>query len=104
MEQRPSDPDGHHAQPQCDGGLDLPDCPDSHDEQRYPRVLTGGALPKNIFWQVAGSVEIGTTAHLEGIILCKTMINLRTGASISGRLMAQSAVTLDSSTIVQPAP
>ena len=67
-------------------------------------VLTGGALAKNIFWQVAGSVEIGTTAHLEGIILCKTMINLRTGASISGRLMAQSAVTLDTSTIVQPAP
>ncbi len=66
--------------------------------------LTGGALPKNVFWQVAGSVEIGTTAHVEGIILCKTMINLRTGSSIAGRLMAQSAVTLDSSTVVQPAP
>jgi Ice-binding-like len=67
-------------------------------------TLTGGALAKNVFWQVAGSVEIGTTAHLEGIVLCKTMINLRTGATMSGRLFAQSAVTLDSSTVVQPAP
>jgi Ice-binding-like len=66
--------------------------------------LTGGALSKNVFWQVAGSVEIGTTAHIEGIILCKTMINMLTGSSIAGRLMAQSAVTLDSSTVVQPAP
>ncbi len=66
--------------------------------------LTGGALPKNVFWQVAGSVEIGTTAHIEGIILSKTMINFRTGSSIAGRLMAQSAVTLDSSTVAQPAP
>jgi hypothetical protein len=66
--------------------------------------LTGGALAKNVFWQVAGSVEVGTTAHLEGIVLCKTMINLRTGATMSGRLFAQSAVTLDSSTVVEPAP
>lgn len=66
--------------------------------------LTGGALPKNVFWQVAGAVELGTTSHLEGIVLCQTMINLRTGASIAGRLLAQTAVTLDTSTVVQPAP
>jgi hypothetical protein len=29
---------------------------------------------------------------------------LRTGASINGRLMAQTAVTLDSSTVAEPAP
>jgi Ice-binding-like len=66
--------------------------------------LTGGALAKNVFWQVAGSVDLGTTSHLEGIVLCQTMINLRTGASIAGRLMAQTAVNLDSSTVTQPAP
>jgi hypothetical protein len=66
--------------------------------------LTGGALAKNVFWQVAGSVDVGTTSHLEGIVLCQTMINLRTGASIAGRLLAQTAVTLDSSTVTQPAP
>jgi Ice-binding-like/Bacterial Ig-like domain len=66
--------------------------------------LTGGALPKNVFWQVAGAVELGTTSHIEGIVLCQTMINLRTGASIAGRLLAQTAVTLDTSTVVQPSP
>jgi hypothetical protein len=66
--------------------------------------LTGGALAKNVFWQVAGSVDLGTTSHFEGIVLCQTMINLRTGASVQGRLMAQTAVNLDSSTVTQPAP
>jgi len=65
--------------------------------------LTGGALPKNVFWQVAGSVDLGTTSHLEGIVLCQTMINVRTGASVAGRLMAQTAVNLDASTVTQPA-
>ena len=66
--------------------------------------LTGGALAKNVFWQVAGSVDLGTTSHFEGIVLCQTMINLRTGASLTGRLMAQTAVTLDTSTVTQPEP
>jgi Ice-binding-like len=65
--------------------------------------LTGGALAKNVFWQVATSVELGTTSHIEGIVLSGTMINLRTGASIAGRLMAQTAVTLDTSTVTEPA-
>ncbi|MDD5090412.1 MAG: ice-binding family protein, partial [Candidatus Wallbacteria bacterium] len=67
-------------------------------------LLAGGALPKNIFWQSFGVVEISTNAHFEGVILAKTAINLRTGATINGRLLAQTAVTLDSSTVVQPAP
>ena len=66
--------------------------------------LTGGALAKNIFWQVFGVVAIGTTAHMEGILLSKTSITLGTGASANGRLLAQTAVTLASSTVVQPAP
>jgi len=67
-------------------------------------VLAGGALPKNVFWQVAGKVELGTTAHCEGIVLTQTAITLQTGASINGRLLAQTAVNIDASTIVQPAP
>ena len=66
--------------------------------------LAGGALPKNIFWQVSGYVEIGTTAHFEGNILSQTSISLRTGASINGRLLAQTAVTLDSNIVNQPSP
>ncbi|MBK7586140.1 MAG: DUF3494 domain-containing protein [Myxococcales bacterium] len=65
-------------------------------------VLSGGALSKNVFWQVAGFADFGTTSHFEGIVLTQTAITLRTGASINGRLLAQTAVDLDSSTVVEP--
>ncbi|MDP2273973.1 MAG: ice-binding family protein [Archangium sp.] len=67
-------------------------------------ALTGGALAKNVFWQVAGRISMGTTSHAEGVMLSQTAIVLATGASINGRLLAQSAVNLDASTVVQPAP
>lgn len=66
-------------------------------------TLAGGALAKNIFWQVAGAVTIGTTAHFEGIVLGKTLIAVNTGASVNGRLLAQTAVTLQMNAITQPA-
>jgi len=65
-------------------------------------ILTGGAQAKNIFWQTTGAVTIGTTAHMEGIILSMTAITLNTGASIKGRLLAQTAVSLDASTVIYP--
>jgi len=65
-------------------------------------LLTGGAVSKNIFWQVAGLVDVGTTAHCEGVVLTQTTATLRTGASINGRLLAQAAVNLDTSTVVAP--
>ncbi|HWR97857.1 MAG TPA: ice-binding family protein [Candidatus Methanoperedens sp.] len=67
-------------------------------------LLSGGAQAKNIFWQVGGGVgvEIGTTAHVEGTILAKKAIHLRTGASLNGRALAQTAVTLAQNRIVIP--
>lgn len=65
-------------------------------------VLSGGAVAKNVVWQVSGSVELGTTAHLEGVVLSQTSITLKTGASIKGRLLAQTAVAVDGSTVVAP--
>lgn len=67
-------------------------------------ILSGGASPRNIFWQTFGQVTIGTNAHMEGIIMCQTAIILGTGSSVNGRLLAQTAVTLDASTVTQPAP
>ena len=64
--------------------------------------LTGGALAKNVFWQVSEGVTLGTTSHFEGTILGKTLIAMNTGASINGRLLAQTAVTLQSNTVVKP--
>ena len=66
-------------------------------------TLTGGAQAKNIFWQVADVVAIGTTAHFEGIVLAKTMVAVKTGASVQGRLLAQTAVTLQMNAVTQPA-
>jgi len=65
-------------------------------------ILSGGALPKNIFWQVSGAVTIGANTHFEGIILGKTSITFGNLASINGRLLAQSAVTLDATTVTVP--
>jgi hypothetical protein len=66
--------------------------------------LTGGALAKNVFWQSAGIVTIGTTAHFEGVVLAKTLVAVKTGASVNGRLLAQTAVTLEKNKVTQPAP
>lgn len=65
-------------------------------------TLSGGALASNIFWQVAGQVTMGTSAQMEGIILCQTQIAMSTGATLNGRALAQTAVTTDGNTIVQP--
>jgi hypothetical protein len=66
-------------------------------------TLAGGALAKNIFWQVAGAVTLGTNAHFEGVVLGKTMIAVNTGTSVNGRLLAQTAVTLQMNAITEPA-
>ena len=66
-------------------------------------TLTGGALPQNVFWQSAGDVSIGTTAHFEGVLLAKTLIAVKTGATVNGCLLAQTEVTLQKNTVTQPA-
>ena len=62
-------------------------------------TLKGGAQAKNIFWQVAGKVTLGTTASFKGTILCKTAIVMNTGAKLTGRALAQTAVTLDADAV-----
>jgi Ice-binding-like len=62
-------------------------------------TLSGGALAKNVFWQAAGAVDIGAAAHFEGTILSQTMIAMKTGASMNGRLLAQTAVTLQKNVV-----
>ena len=66
--------------------------------------LDGGARARNVTWQVAGAVDLGTTAHGEGVFLGQTSITLRTGASIDGRLLAQTAVNIDGSQVLASGP
>ncbi len=65
--------------------------------------MTGGALPENVFWQVAGQTTLGTTSVFNGNILCLTAIVVNNGATLNGRALAQTAVTLGTSgAIVKP--
>jgi hypothetical protein len=65
-------------------------------------TLSGGAQASNVFWQVAGGATLGTTSAIKGIILSQTAIVFNTGATITGRALAQTAVTLDATTVTQP--
>jgi len=65
-------------------------------------TLSGGAQARNIFWQVAGQTTLGTTADFKGIVLCATAIVLNTGASMDGRALAQTAVTLQMNAVTEP--
>ena len=62
-------------------------------------ILSGGAQSKNIFWQVAGKTTLETYSTFNGNILDQTAIVLNTGAVLSGRALAQTAVTLIANTI-----
>jgi hypothetical protein len=66
-------------------------------------LMSGGAQAKNVFWQVAGAVTLGTYSHFEGVILCQTAITMQTGSSMNGRALAQSQVALDHTTLTKPA-
>jgi hypothetical protein len=69
-------------------------------------LMANNALPQNVFWQVAGSVSILSTAHMEGVILSAKDIALGTSASVKGRLYggvgAGTQVAMDSNTVTQP--
>lgn len=68
----------------------------------YSVVLTGGALARNVYWQVAGQVTMGSTSHFEGLIYSHTAITFGTLASLTGRAFAQTRVNLDNNAITQP--
>ncbi len=65
-------------------------------------TLSGGAQAKNVFWQVAGQATLGTTSDFKGILLSQTLIALNTGATMTGRALAQTAVTLDAAAVTAP--
>jgi hypothetical protein len=70
-------------------------------------TLAGGAQASNIFWQVAASdfgVTLGTTSVFYGNILSAKQVIMNTGASLTGRALAQTQVTLQSNSITAPTP
>jgi hypothetical protein len=66
-------------------------------------TLTGGAVARNVFWQVGGSAgaAIGSAAHFEGTILAAKKITVGNATTVIGNLYSQTAVTLDQNTVSQ---
>jgi uncharacterized lipoprotein YbaY len=62
-------------------------------------TLAGGAQAKNIFWVVSGQATLGTYTNFSGIVISKTLISLNTGAKVTGKLFAQTAVTMIANTV-----
>ena len=66
-------------------------------------TLINGAQACNVFWVVTSSASIGTGANFIGTILALTSITLDTGATVQGRVLAQTGdVTMDTNTVTRP--
>lgn len=68
-----------------------------------PVTLVGSCQAKNVFWVVQGAAAIDTpldtTSQFKGNLLTLTTIALQAGATINGRLMSQTQVTLIGNTV-----
>ena len=51
---------------------------------------------------MAGYVDVGPLAHLEGIVLVATTANFKESSSLNGRILFQTAVILDKAITVAP--
>lgn len=47
-------------------------------------------------------MDLGALAHAEGVVMAKTGIDLGTGASLNGRLFAQTSVDIAAATVAAP--
>jgi hypothetical protein len=66
-------------------------------------ILSGCAQAKNIFWQVGTIASIGANASMQGILLVKEKADFKTGSSLVGSVLAQTAVNLQKAKITQAA-
>lgn len=66
-------------------------------------IMQGGALAKNVFWQVGTTANFLAGSHVEGTVLAGTTIALVAGATVTGRLFSVGGqVTMLTNTVVYP--
>ncbi len=67
-------------------------------------VLMNGARSCGVFWRISGAVTIGKTVTFDGTVIAGTAITMKTGSTLTGRALAQTAgVQVDANTITIPA-
>jgi len=66
-------------------------------------LIINGGNACNVFWRVGSSATLNTTTAFQGNILALANISALTGATVRGRLLAQTAaVTLDTNEVALP--
>jgi hypothetical protein len=63
-------------------------------------ILSGGVKPKNIIWQVAGDVTVGTDAEFQGVILADSNVLFKAGSTLEGRILAQGCVDIEMMVVI----
>jgi hypothetical protein len=58
--------------------------------------LTGGAQASNVFWAVNGAFSVGANAQFAGTVLASTTGGIGADSVINGRVLAETAVTMNS--------
>lgn len=65
--------------------------------------LRGGALAKNVFWQVAGSAILESNSAISGTIIAQQFIEMKSNSKLTGRAFAKNGyVDLDQGKIIMP--
>ncbi len=62
-------------------------------------ILAGGALAQNVYWATFAAADFGTTSKFKGTVISQTSVTMKTGATINGKLLAGTAVNLDTNTV-----
>jgi Ice-binding-like len=67
-------------------------------------VLQNGAQACGVFWRISKEVTIGKTVKFFGTVISGTAITMKTGSTLNGRALAQTAgVQLDANSVKIPA-
>jgi hypothetical protein len=67
-------------------------------------VLQNGAQACGVFWRISKEVVMGTTVKFIGSVVSGTAITMKTGSTLNGRALAQTAgVQLDANSVTIPA-
>jgi hypothetical protein len=65
-------------------------------------VLINGAQAKNVYWRTAGKTVVGTNTSFSGNVFAWSEVNMLTGASVNGRLLAVTQqVTLEANAVTK---